>query len=371
MKLIFFTFILITSLFAQEAVDISLKNEAQLGLRNALKYMEKAQMENGSWMQYPAVTALAVSAFLNSPFESTEWNSRPVADGLKFILSCQQADGGIYIDDQKTYNTSICLVALVDANNPDYANAIRRARDFLLNQQLDETQNITRSDVLYGGIGYNTKGGADLSNLAWALESLKKSDKYRRVSEATGKPQEQSTSSDADIIRKELFWDKALVFIQRCQNLKETNDQSWASTDGGFVYSPSESKAGDYTSYGSMTYAGMKSFIYAGLDKNDKRVQAVYQWIKNNYTVEKNPAMGEQGLFYYYHTMAKALDVYGENFVTDEQGNPHNWRKDLISKLLSIQNGEGYWLNQNNRWWENNKELVTAYSILAIEYALK
>jgi len=357
--------------FAQDTISVSLRNEAHLGLKNALNYLTKTQEDNGSWMNYPAVTALAVSAFLRSPFDYTEWNSRPVADGLKFLLSCQQQDGGIYVDEQKTYNTSICLVALVDANNPDYANAIRRARDFLLGQQLDESRNTSRSDILYGGIGYNAKGNADLSNMAWALEALKKSENYRRVSEASGNAQEQTSGTDANIAQKELFWDKALVFLQRCQNLKESNDQSWAGTDGGFVYSPSESKAGDYTSYGSMSYAGMKSLIYAGLDKNDARVKAVHQWISSNYNLNENTNMGEQGLYYYYHAMSKALQAYGEPFIKDGKGAVHNWRHDLISRLLTIQHGEGYWVNQNNRWWENNKDLVTAYSILSIENALQ
>jgi len=80
--------------------------------------------------------------------------------------------------------------------------------------------------------------------------------------------------------------------------------------------------------------------------------------------------MGEQGLFYYYHTMAKALEVSDVEVITDDAGIEHNWRKDIIEKLLTIQNGEGYWVNMNNRWWENNKELVTAYSLLTLTYAL-
>ena len=111
----------------------------------------------------------------------------------------------------------------------------------------------------------------------------------------------------------------------------------------------------------------MKSFIYAGVDKKDKRVQAAYDWIRENFTIEKNPEMGEQGLFYYYQTMAKALTAYGENILVDTNGTKHNWRKELLTKLISIQSGDGYWQNTNNRWWENKKELVTAYTILAME----
>ena len=54
-----------------------------------------------------------------------------------------------------------------------------------------------------------------------------------------------------------------------------------------------------------------------------------------------------------------------------KEGNKHQWRKEFIEKLLSLQNGDGYWVNENNRWWENQKVLVTAYSIQAIEQSIK
>src|SRR5204862_4573096 len=111
------------------------------------------------------------------------------------------------------------------------------------------------------------------------------------------------------------------------------NDQSWAGNDGGFIYSPGEddqgdSKAGDYTapdgkrmlrSYGSMTYAGLKSFIYAGLSKDDSRVKAAWDWITKNWTLDENPGMRESGpqnaqsgLYYYFHTMGRTLNAYNQ-----------------------------------------------------------
>jgi len=35
--------------------------------------------------------------------------------------------------------------------------------------------------------------------------------------------------------------------------------------------------------------------------------------------------------------------------------------------LLKIQSPEGFWINENGRWWENNPVLVSAYAILALE----
>ncbi|RCK74495.1 MAG: hypothetical protein IGBAC_1443 [Ignavibacteriae bacterium] len=358
--------------YSQEIIDISLRKEAEHSIRFGLKWLERHQEEDGSWIHYPAVTALVVTAFLKSAQGYSEINSITVARGVEFILRCQQEDGGFYIDDLAGYNTAICIMALVATNNPDYDDEIRRARDFLLSLQFDETSGIERNNINYGGIGYKDKERPDLSNLQWAIEALKESEKYRKVGEENGKPHQHSGTGKSVAVAssKELFWDRAIIFLQRCQNLKTSNDQEWAGDDGGFIYSPSESKAGNYTSYGSMTYAGMKSFIYAGVDNKDKRVQAAYNWIRKNFTVEKNPQLGEQGLFYYYHTMAKALTAYGEDFIVDTTGTKRNWRKELLEKLISLQDGEGFWQNKNNRWWENKKELVTAYTILAMEHVL-
>ena len=358
-------------LIAQESIDISLRKEAEHSIDFGLKWYEKSQEEDGSWSHYPAITALVLSAFLNSPQSYSEQNNASVARGIDFILKCQQPNGGIYVDDLAGYNTAICLMALSETKNPTYSEAIQKARDFLLSLQFNDGTGVTQADARFGGIGYKDKERPDLSNLQWAIEALKESEDYRKVSESTGKEQEYSGTKTNLAVSAQLFWDNAITFIQRCQNNKSTNDRSWAGDDGGFIYSPSESKAGSYTSYGSMTYAGMKSFIYAGVDKKDKRVQGAYNWIRKNYTIEKNPEMGAQGLFYYYQTMAKALDAYGENYITDTAGTKHNWRKEMLEKIISVQNGEGYWVNSNNRWWENKKELVTAYTLLAIEYVVK
>lgn len=373
--ILFFSMLSFTSssVFSQEVIELSLQKESEHSVDFGLKWLEQNQQPNGSWANYPAITALAATAFLKSPKGYTEQNNYPLAHAMEFILSCQQKDGGIYVDDLAGYNTAICLMALVATKNPNYTDAIRRARDFLLSLQFDENTGVEKSDVRYGGIGYKEKERPDLSNLQWAIEALKESEDQRKLSEATGAAHEYSGTAEghAAAMSKDLFWERAIVFLQRCQNLKGTNDLDSTENDGGFIYNPTQSKAGARTSYGSMTYAGMKSFLYAGVDKNDKRVQAAYNWIRNHFTVGNNPEMGEQGLFYYYQTMAKALDAYGENFVTDSSGTKHNWRKEMLEKLVSIQDGEGFWINKNNRWWENKKELVTSYTVLAIENVLK
>ena len=356
-------------------IELSLRKEIEHSIDIALKWLSENQKENGSWSDYPGITALVVTAFLQSPKEYDETKNESVAKGVKYILSCVHPTGGIYPEEEpqmRAYNTSICLMALVATKNRQYDEAIKKARDYLISLQADEDESIDSTNSIYGGIGYNRDERSDISNMQWALESLKLSEDYRDWSEGGTKLEYSNRAKKEvkEVSNKELFWDKAILFLQRCQNLKKYNDQAWAGNDGGFIYYPGNSKAGGTTSYGSMTYAGMKSFIYAGVKKDDPRVQAAYNWIRKNYTVEKNPELDKQGLFYYYQTMAKALAVYGEDVLVDTAGTKRNWREDLAKKLISIQDGDGFWVNSVGRWWENNKDLATAYCVLALEQIL-
>jgi squalene-hopene/tetraprenyl-beta-curcumene cyclase len=169
--------------------------------------------------------------------------------------------------------------------------------------------------------------------------------------------------------------------------LPETNDQPFAEGgDGGFIYSPAndgESKAGTVErggrnvlrSYGSMTYAGFKSLLYANVERGDRRVRAAHDWVRQHYTLEQNPnmpgAQSKEGLYYFYHVFARALHAWGEDAITDTEGARHDWRADLTAKLLSLQRGDGSWYNEQDRWWESNPHLVTAYGVLALQTVLE
>ncbi len=118
-----------------------------------------------------------------------------------------------------------------------------------------------------------------------------------------------------------------------------------------------------------MTYAGLKSMIYAGVGPEDQRVKAAYSWIRKNYDLASNPGMGTSGLFYYYHTFAKALHVMGVDTFEDEAGGKHDWRAELIQELAKRQQPDGSWLNENERWLEGDSNLVTGYALLALSYS--
>jgi len=340
------------------ASDAELKQEVIAAIDKGLEWLKTEQNEKGAFHQPIGMTGLAVAAFLRHPEGKYKESDAFLQKSIKYILSVQNEDGSIY--DKKdqpalpNYNTSIALMALSSTKNPAYDEAIKKAQNYIEGIQLDEGEGVTPDSKFYGGIGYGSNPSTrDLSNLSFAMQGLKES----------GLPED-----------KEL-WNKAIKFLERCQNNSETNDQSSTAlvgNDGGFIYYPGNSKAGNDEegiprSYSGMTYAGLLSFIYANVDKEDPRVQAAVKWIENHFTVDENYGLEMQGLYYNYHTMAKALAAYGEPIITDSKGREHNWYEELARKLISLQKSEGYWLNEADRWMEADPVVVTAYSLLALE----
>src|SRR5690606_6626872 len=124
-----------------------------------------------------------------------------------------------------------------------------------------------------------------------------------------------------------------------------------------------ETADGGLRSYASMTYAGLKSMIFAGVGPDDPRVKAAYEWARQHYDLASNPGMGDAGLYYYYHTFAKALDAMKVDVVRDADGKDHNWREELVAELARRQQEDGSWVNNNSRWLEGDPNLVSAYAL--------
>jgi len=357
------TLIMLTSIsFAK--IDTSLGHEVEHSIKIGLQWLVEQQEENGSWQNYPAITALSVIAVINSN-PNINYEFEPVAEGLNFLASCAKLNGSIYTDNMPNYNTSICLMAFKEAKDPQYDELIDKAEKYLLGLQIDEGEGYTPDSLYYGGVGYGGDQRPDLSNLQWALEAMLEREPISTDEVNLNKKE------ITNLQEKKLFFDKALVFLAKCQNLQEYNPEEYSVNDGGFMYEPGISKAGGSTSYGNMTYAGLKSMIYAKLGKDDPRVQAAYDWITRNFVVETNPVLGNQGLYYYYLMMTKALTAYDTDVVVDDQGVEHDWRTELAKQLIKIQNEEGWWQNDNGRWWENNKVLVTSYCLICLEEMMK
>ncbi|MBT3470346.1 MAG: terpene cyclase/mutase family protein [Opitutae bacterium] len=350
--------------------NLSLKQEVLHAISKGVRWLELQQKDNGLWGEedYPALTAMAVSTILNDPSRDTS-NPSPFAEkGLNFLLTKVQSDGGIYGKGLASYNTSISMMAFMQANRSEFDPLIKKARRFLINQQSDFDIRGKGDNTFDGGIGYGSRWAhSDLSNTYIALEALHYAEKYLK--------RDAETKLEMD-----LDWEMAVQFIQRCQNLPETNSEKWVDgrpeNRGGFIYFPGSSMAGEeklpngkvaLRSYGSMSYAGLLSFIYAKMDVSDPRVAAARDWLIRNYTINENPGLGPQGIFYYYHTMAKTLTILDEDTLVLPDGRKVQWREELAKRLFDAQDAKGFWVNKNGRWWEKDPVLVTCYGLLTLE----
>ena len=353
----------------QPIAENNIESATRQAVGRGLAYLSSVQGAEGAWRAFdrphPAVTALAVKCFVQDERYGADHSI--ARRGLDYILRHVQPDGGIYVPEEgmRNYHTSVALMALAATGDAAHKKTIRNAQTFLKKLQWDEGEGHERSSPWYGGVGYGRGKRPDLSNTQLMIEALK-----------------QSGLPDDDPVYR-----KALSFVARCQMLGETNDQPFAaeSVDGGFIYSPvngGESKAGidmvdgkpQLRSYGSMTYAGFKSLLYARVDRDDPRVQRAAAWISRHYTLRHNPNMpltrSRQGLYYYYHVFARALHAWGQEEVKDAAGIDHPWRAELCHMLVSLQHDDGSWVNDADRWYEGNPQLVTAYAVLALQTAL-
>jgi squalene-hopene/tetraprenyl-beta-curcumene cyclase len=351
---------------AQEAVAAApaasadgkpLAERRQEAVARGIAYLVKEQGEDGSWGKGNAgITSLCTQALLASGKTAADPN---VSKALGFLLKSQKPDGGIYGEaDLKIYTSSIALSVLVKADPKAYADTIDKVKAYLIKNQWDEEESIDKSNPWYGGIGYGKHERPDLSNTQYFVQAM----------------------HDAGVPKDNPLWAKVAVFVSRTQNRSESNDTGLGiADDGSFFYSPAgkagESKAETVTlpdgrkglkGYGSMTYAGFKSFMYAHLKKDDPRVTAAMEWIRKHWTFDENPDLGQQGLYYYYETAARALAAWGEDKVLDARRRPHDWKAELSEAVLKRQRPDGSWINEADRWFEGFGPVTTSYCLNAL-----
>lgn len=325
------------------------------------RFLRSRQADDGTWSadrREPGITALAVTALLRS---GQAGPADPVViKGLTYLEAFVKPEGGLPDVPHSNYATSVALMAFHQANaDGRYDAVVKGAQAFLKEKQWDEGEGKGPDDAFYGGAGYGGKNDRpDLSNTTFMLEALR----------------------DSGVPADDPAFQKAIVFLSRCQNLKsEFNDQPWAGkvNDGGFIYTPANGGSsiagptddGGLRSYASMTYAGLKSMIYAGLTVDDPRAKAALEYIKAHYTLDENPGLGQSGLYYYYQVFAKTLALVAGETLKDAAGVDHDWRADLIAALAKRQGAGGEWVNPADRFMEGDANLVTSYGLLALASA--
>ncbi len=326
-------------------------------IARATEFLRSSQQEDGSFSPegVPDYTALVTAALLQT---GTPEEDPMVQRALAHLQRNVQEDGGVYQTGSRyrNYETCLAILAFSAANSGGvHDRLLADAEAFAKKLQWDEGEGVDPTGTSYGGAGYGRHKRPDMSNSNMFAEAL--------VAMGNG-PDDPAMQ-------------RLLVFVSRCQNFEsEYNTTGFAelNPDGGFYYTAAaggssqagETAGGGLRSYGSMTYAGLKSMIYAGVTADDPRVKAAVKWVSQHYSLEQNPGMGTAGYYYYLHTLAKALAVMGLDKLSDADGVERDWRAELAAELASRQNEDGSWTNSNRRWLEGDANLVTGYVLLTL-----
>ncbi len=317
----------------------SIAEKARESISKGLGWLRAQQMEDGSWMGDVGITAFVVSAFANNGIGEDDENVKKAVD---FVLSKRASDGSFTMGTNTVYYTSVCVVGLSSTRNPDYKDEVESAIKYL--ESVRKTAENSDEEWWIGGIGYGGDGRPDLSNNQFAIMAF------------------HAASTVYDIDVDENIWNDVETFTSRCQNKMDTNPDYAAYDDGGFMYFPGYSHAGEGISYGSMTAAGVWCYVLGGVSREDPRVTAAMDWLDKNHVFNENPGIGDAGLYYYYWTYARAMTLYGEPV--------SEWYKDLVPAILERQAADGSWVNEKDWFWENLPELATVYAINALETAI-
>ena len=362
---------------------------AEQGIAKARALLVSIQGKDGSFgdpesgipgsVGYTALTAMALA----ESAKPAQRDADPaIGKALDYLLANQKENGSIFNSDRYVnYETSSAVSAFAAAKRSRYSAAQAKARDYLVSSQVQGDP----KDLSYGGFPYvdEDPGPVDLSNMQFAVDAL----------------------AASDLPKDHALWQRVQAYLKRVQNRSEGSDLKAvmdeggekktvvAGDDGGAGYAPGVGKVplvkradGNYEvrSYGSMTYALLKCLLLSGVDVKDPRMLAALGWIGAHYTLERNPGFesekdpakaGQQGLFYYFFTLAKTLDAYetvtkAPLTIRDADGQPHEWRKELAERLLGMQQADGGWKNAvAERWDEGSRTLATSYAVSALATA--
>ena len=358
---------------ATAALPAALEADARTALAKGAAWLAAQQQADGHWAiaDSPALTGLSMWALQKTDPAAYQ---TAINRAMVFVLTSVQEDGSIWRQPAMqrkggglaNYNTAVCMTALHALGRPELVPVVQNARTYLAKMQYLD------GGSYGGGMGYDADQGrpyTDLSNSYMAYEAMRLTQDVEDL-RAAGEP------------KADLDWKAAQEFLAQVQNLKGVNTNSYASDSaddqGGFAYTPGAGASttnadGKVTlrSYGSMTYAGLLALIYAQVDSQDVRVQSAKDWAARHWSLDENPGMGDEGLYYFFNVLAKSLAAAGDETLTLPDGRTVVWREEIARKLIALQKPDGFWVNENNRWWEADPNLVTAYTMLALATALE
>jgi squalene-hopene/tetraprenyl-beta-curcumene cyclase len=364
-------------------------SQVDRALDAAIRFLIINQSPDGSWRSPTygvfkdglSLTPIVLKAVVFGPDVAGSASAR--RRGADYLVARVRTDASI--DDgpigmiYPVYTASAAVIALTHLDPP----GSRAARDAWLHElrrrQLTEALRWQPDDPAFGGWGYSieppSKGNAvvaapqqvdaDLSSTLFAIGAL-------RIA---------GMAADDPAIRK------ALIFIERCQNVAVSDqDGDPRYDDGGFFFSrtdPVRNKAGlagtdrhgrlRYHSYGSATADGLRALLRCGLSADHPRVAAARAWLEERFSAAFHPGSFESAreadrdatFFYYAWSVAHAFRSLGIKEI-HSQGQRVAWADALSRELIRRQREGGTWINRFTASKEDDPLVATSFAAGAL-----
>ena len=348
---------------AEEAVQPAstvTPDAARASVVKALSWLATRQLADGSWSSSCGVTGLMLLCYEAAGFDYT---NATVQKGLGFIRKYYNATNGWMADSFLCYETSISLMAMLGAADPQDSAKLDKVANAVIGIQYTKEE-LNASVINYTGGWPNNAGIVDMSNSQFAILALQTSLLLNPVFQVP-----------------DGVFENATKFAMRCQNWAAVNPMPWAHNaskvsynDGGFVYNFLRSRTPlgeqEFESYGSMTAAGLYVYLMAGHGYAFPETAATRAWLEREYSTTEAPRMGGKGMFYYLWTQARALAMSPQDQLVDGAGKAHDWRSDVASYVIARQGADGSWPgNPATGWREEEPNIASIYSILAMAAA--
>jgi hypothetical protein len=318
-------------------------------ISRGVAYLEKQQRPDGRWTDHESepggATALCTLALLNC---GKTPNDPSVKKALDYL---ERQD-----DPERTYSSSLMIMAFAQADPKKYALTIRKLALALAGRQMRDGTN-------KGGWTYRgpVGGSADNSNTQFAMLGLHEAEK-------------------AGVRIPDQTWQLALNYWTQ---------PGMQAPSGGFGYGMHQHNA-----TGSMTSAAIASLIIArdrlqptdasvvdgkvqccGVQAADDPLEKAMQWMGDHFSVERNPNHGSGGWWLYYlYALERVGRMSGQRyFVTTRQAGgrggrldvpqPHDWYREGCEVLLREQD------KFSHSWYgvgtgEASPDIGTAFGLL-------
>jgi squalene-hopene/tetraprenyl-beta-curcumene cyclase len=355
-------------------------------LSAAAAYLSGQQSPEGDWRPdtYGAfkdggsLTPLVLQALHGAPrSDKSELAYRKGKDCLaKMVQSDGSIDAGPRGLSYPVYTAANAVMVLSDDQDRKHREAWLL---YLRARQLTEDLGWLPSDREYGGWGY-ASGLPRKPSPGQGAPSLTESNLSATVFALTALRAGGIPVSDP-------AFQKALVFVKRCQNYRDDSEACDPVYDDGgffFIYDDSvRNKAGvvgtdnagreRYASYGSTTADGLRAMLACGLSVSDQRVAAARSWLGKNFSATNHPGkyletrLGDRPALYFYYCYSitrgfPALEMPD----APQPALDACWAEMLADELMKRQRTDGSWLNSAKAVREDEPVLATSFAALAL-----